>query len=164
MEKSALLSLRINQLALQAAKEKTALIPYCAGRGNPNCPKEAFFTLGQFAVEETRRVSNEKVLAGMPDKRGIAERLMAYIEKHSNEPGVELLKNIVNHGITKEGFNPDNWVFELVDGIIGIITLYQTGCLYILKKLFLRILSKKCAIINLLLVNLMIISDDVYLY
>ena len=34
-----------------------------AGRGNPNwiaaTPREAFFTFGQFAVEESRRVWNE---------------------------------------------------------------------------------------------------------
>lgn len=94
-----------------------------AGRGNPNwtaaTPREAFFTLGQFAVEETRRVWNENDLAGMPKREGIAERLMSYIEKHHNEPGIELLNNIINYGITKQGFNPDNWVYELVDGIIG---------------------------------------------
>lgn len=94
-----------------------------AGRGNPNwtaaTPREAFFALGQFSVEETRRVWNVNDLAGMPEKKGITERLMSYIEKHNNEPGIKLLKNIIDYGINKQGFNPDSWVFELVDGIIG---------------------------------------------
>ena len=94
-----------------------------AGRGNPNwtaaTPRESFFTLGQFAVEETRRVWNENDLAGMPMKKGISERLMTYIEKHNGEPGIELLKNIINYGIVNLGFTPDDWVHELVDGIIG---------------------------------------------
>lgn len=94
-----------------------------AGRGNPNwtaaTPREAFFALGQFSVEETRRVWNENDLAGMPEKKGIAARLMTYIEKHNSEPGINLLKNIIDYGVNQQGFNPDSWVFELVDGIIG---------------------------------------------
>jgi aspartate 4-decarboxylase len=104
-------------------KEDSAHTLLDAGRGNPNwtaaTPREAFFTLGQFAVEETRRVWNQNDLAGMPEKKGIAERLMIYIEKHNNEPGIKLLKNIIYYGIDKQQFNPDNWVYELVDGIIG---------------------------------------------
>ena len=34
-------------------------------------------------------------------------------------PGAFLLKNIVNYGITEMGFNPDEFVHELADGIIG---------------------------------------------
>ena len=49
-----------------------------AGRGNPNwiaaTPREAFFTFGQFAVSESRRVWDEGDLAGMPRKEGIAVR------------------------------------------------------------------------------------------
>lgn len=46
-----------------------------AGRGNPNwtaaTPRRAFFTLGQFAVDETQRVWCDGDLAGMPFKKGI---------------------------------------------------------------------------------------------
>lgn len=94
-----------------------------AGRGNPNwtaaTPREAFFNLGLFAVEETRKVWNEQDLAGMPRKEGIYERFTTYVNKHIGEPGIELLKNIIDYGITKQEFNPDDWVHELVDGIIG---------------------------------------------
>lgn len=44
-----------------------------AGRGNPNwtaaTPREAFFTFGQFAVNETRLTWNLGDLAGMPKKK-----------------------------------------------------------------------------------------------
>lgn len=107
----------------EGQKEESAHTLLDAGRGNPNwtaaTPREAFFTLGQFAVEETRRVWNEGDLAGMPKKQGIAERLMTYIEKHHGEPGIELLKNIINYGVNTQRFNSDAWVHELVDGIIG---------------------------------------------
>src|SRR5262245_56477050 len=41
-----------------------------AGRGNPNwvatTPRESFFLLGQFALDESRRVWNEPDRGGMP--------------------------------------------------------------------------------------------------
>lgn len=94
-----------------------------AGRGNPNwiaaTPREAFFTFGQFAVAESRRVWNEGDLGGMPKKEGIAQRFKQYINKNSSAPGAEQLKRIINYGITMKGFNPDEWIYELADGIIG---------------------------------------------
>jgi len=94
-----------------------------AGRGNPNwiaaTPREAFFTFGQFAVSESRRVWSDNDLAGMPGKEGIAERFREYVKKNKNAPGAELLKKMINYGITVKGFDPDEWVHELVDGIIG---------------------------------------------
>ncbi len=103
--------------------EKSARTLLDAGRGNPNwtavTPREAFFTLGQFAALETRRTWNEGDLAGMPIRNGISERLFAYCEHHQNEQGIELLKGIIDYGISEKGFNPDSWVYELTDGIIG---------------------------------------------
>ncbi|AGX42609.1 bifunctional aspartate aminotransferase and L-aspartate beta-decarboxylase [Clostridium saccharobutylicum] len=94
-----------------------------AGRGNPNwtaaTPREAFFAFGIFAVEETRRTWNDGDLAGMPRKDGIAERLYDYLESHKEMPGVTLIKDIIDYGIKREGFDPDKWVFELTDAIIG---------------------------------------------
>lgn len=94
-----------------------------AGRGNPNwiaaTPREAFFTLGQFAIEETRNAWKDKDLAGMPHKEGIARRFKAYLEKHPEAPGICLLEKILDHGTKNLGFNPDAWIHELVDGIIG---------------------------------------------
>ncbi|MRZ80273.1 aspartate 4-decarboxylase [Paeniclostridium sordellii] len=94
-----------------------------AGRGNPNwtaaTPREAFFTFGQFAVSETRRTWNEGDLAGMPKKEGIATRFYKYIYENINMPGANLAKDIVDYGIENFDFDPDSWVFELADGIIG---------------------------------------------
>lgn len=94
-----------------------------AGRGNPNwtaaTPREAFFTFGQFAAQESRRQWNNHDLAGMPEKTGIAKRFVSFIETYSNFPGIELLSKIINYGVTVKGFNPDDWIYELADGIIG---------------------------------------------
>ena len=107
----------------EGQKEKSAHALLDAGRGNPNwtaaTPREAFFAFGQFAVEETRRVWNNHDLAGMPKKEGISERFSMYINKHQGEPGIELLKSIINYGISNKAFEPDAWIYELADAIIG---------------------------------------------
>lgn len=94
-----------------------------AGRGNPNwiaaTPREAFFTFGQFAISESRRVWNQGDLSGMPKKEGIAERFKEFAKNNSAAPGINLLKKMINYGITVKCFNADNWIHELVDGIIG---------------------------------------------
>lgn len=94
-----------------------------AGRGNPNwiaaAPREAFFTFGQFAVQEARRVWNNNDLAGMPQKKGIAKRFVTFINKHKDVPGIESLRKMINYGVTVKGFDPDSWIYELADGIIG---------------------------------------------
>lgn len=94
-----------------------------AGRGNPNwiaaTPREAFFTFGHFAVEESRRVWNDRDLAGMPRKEEISERFLDYVKNNEDAPGIELLSKMINYGVTVKGFNADQWIYELADGIIG---------------------------------------------
>src|SRR6476620_11609975 len=55
-----------------------------AGRGNPNwvatTPRAAFFTLGQFALQESKRVWDLPHLGGMPHAAGMADRLLAYLD------------------------------------------------------------------------------------
>jgi aspartate 4-decarboxylase len=107
----------------EGQREKSARTLLNAGRGNPNwtaaTPREAFFTFGIFAVEESRRVWNEGDLAGMPEKKGIAERFNNFLEKNKDMPGIILLKGIIDYGIKNQGFDADEWIFELADGIIG---------------------------------------------
>lgn len=105
------------------SKQSSAQTLLDAGRGNPNwiaaTPREAFFTFGQFAVEESRRVWSENDLAGMPKKEGISERFMEFLRNHKDAPGVPLLGKMINYGVTVKRFNADEWIHELVDGIIG---------------------------------------------
>lgn len=95
-----------------------------AGRGNPNwtatVPREAFFLLGQFGVAETRLDWSEfDGLGGMPSKPGIATRFAGFLEQHRDRPGADLLRGAVEYGVTELGFNADDWVWELTDGVIG---------------------------------------------
>jgi aspartate 4-decarboxylase len=95
-----------------------------AGRGNPNwiatTPREGFFLLGQFAVTESKRVMEHPAgLGGMPQPQGIAGRLEAWLTKHADMPGASFLSAMVPFAVKKFGFEPDAFVHELVDSIIG---------------------------------------------
>jgi aspartate 4-decarboxylase len=95
-----------------------------AGRGNPNwiatTPREGFFLLGQFAVTESRRVMEHPAgIGGMPQPQGIAARFEAWLSKHADMPGASFLSAMVPFAIKTFGFEPDAFVHELVDSIIG---------------------------------------------
>lgn len=95
-----------------------------AGRGNPNwvatTPREGFFLLGQFAITESKRVMQHPAgIGGMPKAQGIADRFKAWLEKHADMPGADFLSAILPFAVEKFGFEPDAFVHELVDSIIG---------------------------------------------
>jgi aspartate 4-decarboxylase len=95
-----------------------------AGRGNPNwiatTPREGFFLLGQFAVTESKRVMEHPAgVGGMPQPQGIAGRFEAWLTKHADMPGASFLAAMVPFAIKTFGFEPDAFVHELVDSIIG---------------------------------------------
>jgi aspartate 4-decarboxylase len=95
-----------------------------AGRGNPNwiatTPREGFFLLGQFAVTESKRVMEHPAgVGGMPQPQGIAGRFEAWLAKHADMPGASFLTAMVPFAVKTFGFEPDAFVHELVDSIIG---------------------------------------------
>jgi aspartate 4-decarboxylase len=95
-----------------------------AGRGNPNwiatTPREGFFLLGQFAITESKRVMEHPAgIGGMPQPQGIASRFEAWLAKHSDMPGAPFLTAMVPFAVKTFGFEPDAFVHELVDSIIG---------------------------------------------
>lgn len=105
------------------AKEATSHKFLNAGRGNPNwistTPREAFFSLGQFALTESERVWNEPDLGGMPHMDGIAERFEDFLNALGTTRATDLLRRAVHYGVTELGFNADAFVHELCDAVIG---------------------------------------------
>ncbi|HHD2584334.1 TPA: aspartate 4-decarboxylase [Clostridium perfringens] len=112
-----------NKLIDLAKDKKSAHILLDAGRGNPNwtvsTPRDAFFTFGHFAVSETKRTFESCDLAGIPHKEGIYNRFLNFLEENKNFPAIELLEKIIDYGIKEKGFNPDDFLYELCDAIIG---------------------------------------------
>ena len=94
-----------------------------AGRGNPNwvatTPREGFFLLGQFSIEESKRSMDIGDLGGMPAQDGIALRLHAFLNVRNGAPGGDFLRAAVNYAVQRFGFDADAFVHELVDSIIG---------------------------------------------
>ena len=95
-----------------------------AGRGNPNwvatTPREGFFLLGQFAITESKRVMEHPAgVGGMPQAGGIAARFEAWLPKHADMPGASFLSAMLSYTIKKYKFDPDAYVHELVNSIIG---------------------------------------------
>jgi aspartate 4-decarboxylase len=123
----ALSPFEIKDFLAHAARETStaSAVAYLnGGRGNPNWiatePREAFFLLGQFAVGESKRVLDlPPGVGGMPDEPGIAARLGAWLQRHSDVPGAEFLGALVPWAVEKFGFDADRFVHELVDSIIG---------------------------------------------
>ncbi len=107
----------------QESSRKSAIAMLNAGRGNPNwvatTPREAFFTLGHFAVTECKRVLDLDGVGGMPPKAGCAARLKAWCEKNSSLPGANFLHEMVPFAVSNFGFDADAFVHELTDSIIG---------------------------------------------
>ena len=95
-----------------------------AGRGNPNwiatTPREGYFLLGQFAITESKRVMDHPAgIGGMPRAQGIAGRLKTWLAEHNEMPGASFLAEMVPFTVKKFDFEPDAFVHELVDSIIG---------------------------------------------
>lgn len=95
-----------------------------AGRGNPNwvatAPREAFFYLGQFALEESKKTFQDfDGFGGVPQKEGIAKRLRAFIKKDMTNEGLCLLEKSLDYATKELKIDEDEFVNEFVNGILG---------------------------------------------
>lgn len=108
----------------KATSKRTQSAFLNAGRGNPNwvatTPREGFFLLGQFAITESKRVMDHPAgIGGMPQAKGISARYEAWLAQHADMPGASFLSEMLPFAVKKFGFEPDAFVHELVDSIIG---------------------------------------------
>lgn len=114
------------ELAEESAHKSTHIM-LNAGRGNPNwistVPREAFFLLGQFALEECSRntefIQGMAGIAGIPEKERIAARFVQYLQKHAGSPGMGLLKDTYDYLVTEKGVDENDLVHEWAEGVIG---------------------------------------------
>ena len=60
-----------------------------------------------------------KELGGMPFLNGLNNRFKEYCKNNKDAGGIDLLEEVIEYGIREHGFEPDAWVFQLVDAIIG---------------------------------------------
>ena len=95
-----------------------------AGRGNPNWiatePRDAFFLLGMWAMEEAREESYCKPgIAGCPSPEGIGQRLRVFLADNAARRGAHLLNQSLDYAEKTLGIDLDSLAYEWADGIIG---------------------------------------------
>lgn len=96
-----------------------------AGRGNPNFlatePRQAFFQLGLFAMEEADRCGADHPagVAGLPLLNGIASRFESFLHPRSNTPGCDFLAAAADYVRGNCSFAADDFVHELAQGVLG---------------------------------------------
>lgn len=111
-------------LAEKDAQRSTATF-LNAGRGNPNWllsfPRKAFFTLGEFAMSEADRVAYDKEIGivASPTQEGVAARFRAFLDANKDKVGAKVLNHFYTHVTDDLKVDPDELVFEMVDGILG---------------------------------------------
>lgn len=114
---------RLIELADERIKKMTSTL-LNAGRGNPNwtatVPREAFFALGKFGIEEARRDWQcDEGLAGIPQKEGISGRFEEFLKENGKEAGVAFLGKCYRYMVGEHDCKPDELVHEWAEGIMG---------------------------------------------
>ena len=114
---------RLIDMADESLK-KTARTMLNAGRGNPNwiatTPREAFFLLGKFGLEECRHVMFlSEGIAGIPEKQGIAARFEQFLKSNTYQPGAKLLEQTYHYMLMQHAVDPDSLVHEWAESVIG---------------------------------------------
>ena len=126
-ELEALSPFEIKNTLIKMAKKgsETSTATYLnAGRGNPNwiatAPREAFFLLGQWAVEVCRNELYMKPgIAGMPPKEDLGDSLRQFLRDNSARPGAHLLQHAMDYCEKELNIDADSLAYEWADGIIG---------------------------------------------
>ena len=96
-----------------------------AGRGNPNflatIPRNAFFQLGLFAVQESERSFSyvNTGLGGLPRLEGMAARFDAFLTAHATAAGVDFLVAAMSYVRDQLGLSGEGFLHEIVTGILG---------------------------------------------
>jgi aspartate 4-decarboxylase len=94
-----------------------------AGRGNPNWvatkAREAYFLLGNFALDEGRRNISSYGIAGLPMAEGIGERFVEFCRFNSERVGTQFLADSYKYVTEELGINGDAFVLEMSNGILG---------------------------------------------
>lgn len=109
----------------QADAQKSTATFLNAGRGNPNWvatyPREAFFLLGKWGMQECRLAFDNPVgVAGIPSQaKGIADRLMKFLDDNKAENGAQLLKDAFDYMVKTHNADPDELAYEWAEGIVG---------------------------------------------
>lgn len=103
---------------------QSAMVFLNAGRGNPNwvntMGREAFMMIGQFGMQECRRVHSEPSvgLAGIPSSEGIGDRFKTFLACNYGSDISKFLERAYDYLVAK-GYDADDLVYEWASGVVG---------------------------------------------
>lgn len=114
---------KLIELASDYAKKSTHIL-LNAGRGNPNwiatVPRKAFFLLGEFGIQECRRVMDlPEGIAGIPLRKGIAKRFEAFLKEEKHGEDRALLRKTYDYFVDEKKVDADELVHEWAEAVIG---------------------------------------------
>ena len=115
--------LKDNLIALASSHADRLMLN--AGRGNPNflatVPRRAFFQLGLFAVSEAELSFSytSEGIGGLARAEGLSARFHTFVAGNSDKPGVVFLGKALSYVRDQLGLNPDDFLFEMVAGVLG---------------------------------------------
>ncbi|MBJ9985265.1 bifunctional aspartate transaminase/aspartate 4-decarboxylase [Acinetobacter sp. S40] len=110
---------------ISLAQSKTDRMMLNAGRGNPNflatIPRRAFFQLGLFSATESEFSFSymPEGLGGFPRPEGLQQRFDHFVLENRDKPGVVFLGKAVSYVRDQLGLDPDKFLLEMVEGILG---------------------------------------------
>lgn len=120
---AALSPFQLKDQLIQLATSHAERIMLNAGRGNPNwlatTPRAGFFQLGLFAVEESQHTRSHPHLGGFPARDGIATRFKQFLDQKPGLPEIAFLRDCLTYGQNQLHLDLDDFVNELVQGILG---------------------------------------------
>lgn len=94
-----------------------------AGRGNPNwtaiAPRQAFFSLGRFAVSESNRTFTLQGMGGHVEAQGMLARFEKMLGDEPADPGLTFIRRSLDYVKAELGLDSEGFLAELCDGIIG---------------------------------------------
>ncbi len=110
---------------IELAQSRTDRLMLNAGRGNPNflatIPRRAFFQLGLFSTTESEFSFSymPEGLGGYPRPVGLQSRFDNFVMQNQNKQGVIFLGKAVSYVRDQLGLDPDAFLLEMVEGILG---------------------------------------------
>lgn len=125
LEKMSPFEIKDTLINLASNDEKASASSFLnAGRGNPNwiatSARDAFFLLGQWAVQEARDETYMKPgIAALPESKGIGHRLRLFLRDNMARRGASLLLDTLDYAEKQLDIDPDSLAFEWADGILG---------------------------------------------
>lgn len=115
----------LKDVLIQLAQSDSQRIMLNAGRGNPNFlalePRHGFFQLGLFALEESERSFSylAERIGGIPTKQGFEARFESFVRRNADVPGVKFLHHAVSYVRDQLGLSAEDFLAEMVNGILG---------------------------------------------